>query len=190
MHRIIALIIGPATVSACTIVAPSPPEVDVGAFNAETVRVNDLPATAAQDLPTGQVTYDGQFGSNVFLNGEDGHALIGDMEMSIAFDDNTIDGTLNNVVLLSEGADNQVVTGSLDINGLETGGAIAATASGTLDFDDGFGSETSNMDLFLNGDVLNDIFAGDAVGGELTGAGSGSVDVLLDGNGSFYGLAD
>lgn len=176
--------------TACTFVTPAPPEVDIGAFNDETLRVNALPATDADDLPTGSVEYTGQFGSNAFVDGQDGHALIGDMEMTVAFDDATVDGTFDNVVLITDGADNAAVGGTLDIAGFETEGAIAATASGTLAFDDGFETAESDMVLFLNGDVLNDLFAGDAVGGELTGSGSGDVDVLLDGNGSWYGTAD
>lgn len=174
--------------AACEATPPTINAADIGAFNTETARFNALPVTSVADLPSGTVTYTGEFASNADVEGP-GDAILGDMTMTVAFATQGIDGTLNNINLIEDGQPQQLMGGELDIDGSVVNGVIDASASGTLTRVDANKTDYASTTLLLDGSVRNDQFVGDAVAGTVTGSGNGSFDFTLDGTGTFYGTA-
>ncbi len=171
---------------------------DVRDFDADVARLDRAPTTQMRDLPTGRVRYTGQIGSNASINGQDGYGLVGDLGLTVDFDQpSDVDGDVTNINVLRGGVPVERLRGSLDVDGLQTGGTIIADAEGIVARSDGRGGlERSNLALDLDGDVVDDAFVGDAVTGSVTGFGDGfgvagqSFDVVLDGGGSFTGVVD
>lgn len=176
------------SLSACEVVPPSISTSDIVAFNAESSRNAALPVTSVADLPVGTVTYFGEFASNADVEGV-GDAMLGDMEMTVAFASQRIGGTLSNINLIEGGRPQQRMGGELDLSGRAINGVIDAAADGRLTRVDVNKTDYANTTLLLDGSVRNDRFVGDAVAGTVTGSGRGSFDFDLDGNGTFYGSA-
>jgi len=188
----LALLAGAAfALAACEADPPSVDTADITAFNAEAARTAALPVTPFNDLPAGTVTYTGAFGSDAAVDGDDSYAILGDMEMTINFGNQDVNGDLSQVNLIQNGTPEQEMDGTLDIDGQAVNGVIDATASGTLTrVDTHFFGEYTSVDLDMNGSVRNDVFVGDAVAGTVSGGSTGSIDTFnleLDGNGNFYG---
>jgi len=177
--------------------APTATRADVRAFDQQVDDLRFASRTSTSALPTGTVTYDGQLGSNLRLNGQDGYGMLGDLRMQVGFGSGDIDGSVRNINLLENGTPIQRFGGQLTINGEEYAGRLVADADGILSLvtDDGRLQRT-NMALDLTGDVVNDVFVGDAVVGTATGFGDGyqltgeTFNVLLDNGGSFVGTVD
>lgn len=171
---------------------------DVAAFDADVSRLAAAPRTPVTLLPTGTVTYTGQIGSNMTLDGQSGYGLLGDMQMAVGFGGSRqIDGAVTDINLLQNGTPIQEFGGSLDIDGDQASGKLRADADGILSLRDQFGTlSRTNMALQLDGVVVDDVFRGDAVEGAVTGFGDGyqlggpTVNIVLDGGGSFVGNVD
>ena len=174
--------------AACEATPPSIGTDDIADFNASSAAAQSLPVTAISSLPTGTVTYFGEFGSNADVEGV-GDAIIGQMDMTVQFATQDVGGRLYNINLIDNGAPQQRLSGDLELDGTAVNGVIDATAEGQLTRVDVGKTDFSDVTLDLNGSVRNDTFAGDAVAGSVTGAGDGSFDFVLDGNGTFYGYA-
>lgn len=180
-----------------TALAPTVTRADVTAFDRRVADLTFAPATATRNLPTGTVTYDGQLGSNIRLNGQEGYGILGDMRMRVGFGSGLVDGTVRNINLLQSGTPVQRFGGQLLIDGTEFSGRVSADADGILSLVMADGTRhRTNMAIDLTGDVVNDVFLGDTVVGTATGFGDGyqlsgeTLNILLDGGGSFVGEAD
>lgn len=168
---------------------------DVAAFDADVSRLSAAPLTPVSLLPTGTVNYTGQIGSNITLDGQTGYGLLGDLQMGVGFTGNRrIDGRVTDINLLQSGTPIQEFGGSLDIDGTQTNGGLRAEADGIVSLRDTTGQlARSNLALQLDGVVVDDVFRGDAVEGAVTGFGDGfqlggpTVNIVLDGGGSFVG---
>lgn len=179
--------------SACEIsgsdaVSPNPPTVsarDVDRAFAQAADASTLPFTAAANLPTGSVTYDGQIGAD--LTGDSLGSMLGDLTMQVDFADNRIGGSVRNINLINQnGTPNQRLDGSLEIAGFENNGDLDAGASGRIGAVSTDGEALdANMNLDLEGAVRSDTQFGDTVYGVVTGEARG--DFNLDVDGRFYG---
>ncbi len=185
------------TTSLCVLAAlaacgtPNPPTVsaaEVSRSFEEARAIGGLPFTDTQDLPSGNVTYNGKLGADV--SGDLNGSIISDMEMIVQFDTHDINGSVTNINLIDpDGRPNQRFDGRLDIAGLEESGRISAFASGDITgVDDNGYFVDSDVLLTLQGDVVDDIGQGDAVFGSATGNGIGDLDFDVDG--VFFGTAD
>ncbi len=189
MIRITTSLIALAALSACG--TPNPPTVsaaDVGRSFEEARAIGGLPFTDTQDLPTGNVTYNGKLGADV--SGDLDGSIISDMTMIVGFNDQSIGGSVTNINLIDpDGRPNQRFDGALDIAGVEDSGRLSAFASGDISGvdDDGFYVD-SNLLLTLQGDVVDDIGRGDAVFGSARGDGVGDLEFNVDG--VFFGTED
>lgn len=177
--------------------SPNVTRADIAAFDDQVRDLNRAPLTSVAALPTGTVTYDGQVGSNIRLDGQDGYGMLGDMRMRVGFASGDVDGSVTNINLLENGTAIQRFGGQLVIDGAEFAGRIEADADGILSLVTADGTrQRTNMALDLSGDVVNDVFVGDAVVGSVTGFGDGyqltgeTFNVLLDNGGSFVGTVD
>lgn len=177
--------------------APNVTRADVRAFDDTVQDLRLAPRTSPTALPTGTVTYNGQVGSNIRLNGQDGFGMLGDMRMRVDFDDGDVGGTIRNINLLEDGTPVQRFGGQLQIDGSEFAGRVVADADGILSLvmEDGSLHRT-NMAIDLTGDVVSDVFVGDAIVGSATGFGDGyqlsgdTLNILLDGGGAFVAEAN
>ena len=184
------LLLGVGCVAACA--SPTPPSIstqDVTNRFAEFERVNMLPRTTVDNLPTGLATFVGHAGGRA--SGDATGSVIGDMVMNVNFDSNAIDGTINNLNLLDDNdVPEQLLGGDLALSGTETDGALRATATGQLT---AVGEErirgSANVTLNLNGNVVTDTSEGDSVTGTVNGRAGGSFDITLS-EGSFYGTSN
>ncbi|WP_341368331.1 hypothetical protein [Yoonia sp. BS5-3] len=189
MKPISASLIVMASLSACA--TPTPPTVtasDVDDAFDEATRISALPQTAIADLPTGSVTYNGQIGANV--SGDAQGSILADMTMIVGFSSNDIDGNVSNINLINpDGTPDQLLTGTLQMSGIESNGDLDATASGTVQGVDNSGFVVnSDMNIVLDGAVYDDTGQGDAVYGSAEGAANG--DFLLDIDGVFFGTSN
>lgn len=167
---------------------PTPPTIalrDVDRAFAEADRIGALQITPRDQVPLGTVTYDGQVGADI--TGDLDGSILGDMTMTVAFDRNRIDGTVDNINLIDpDGFPSQRLDGRLDIAGVETAGDLDAGASGRLAAVDGNGEILrTDVNLDLEGAVYNDRINGDAVFGTARGTGEGDIDIDI--NGVFFG---
>ena len=189
MYRTILPLTTLALAAACS--TPNPPTVsaaDVNRAYAEARAIGGLPFTATEALPTGTVSYTGKLGVDV--SGDLDGALLGDMQMRVAFADNTVGGNVSNINFIdSDGRPDQRMDGRLVIDGYESAGRIDAFASGVLQGVDRRGqlAETDVL-LTLDGNVHSDRRNGDAVFGEATGSGIG--DLRFEADGVFFGRAN
>ncbi len=184
MTRPIALsMIALAALAACA-TDPNPPTVsenDVDRAFAEASRISRLPETSLTELPTGTVTYDGQIGADI--RGDANGSILADMTMVVGFASNDISGDVTNINLIDpDGTPNQELGGRLEINGVERGGSLDATAHGDITHVDANGfEEDAQMNLNLNGEVHNDVINGDAIFGNAIGDARGEFDIDIDG---------
>ena len=170
---------------------PTPPTVtsaDVQASFDEARYLATRPITAFEDLPTGSTRYLGEIGADV--TGDINGSIQGDMTMDVSFAGNRIDGSVTDINLIDrDGTPNQQFGGDLTIVGSEFAGRLIATADGDLTaVDSGGFIVDSNVQLDLDGDVVDDLGGGDAVFGSVTGDGVG--DINFDVDGVFYGTID
>jgi len=169
--------------------SPTPPSIsaaEVTAINDEYDRVGALPDTAIADLPPGSASYEGHVGGEI--SGDAEGSFVGDMTMNIEFAGNTIGGSIDNMNVIDDGGEpEQLLGGSLTINGTEADGILTATATGSLT---AVGEEkirgSSSVTLNLNGNVLTDTSDGDTVHGTMDGSGTGDFDITVY-NGGFFG---
>ena len=170
--------------------SPTPPTItaaDAEAAEAEATRVSALPITSAINLPTGSATFEGKMGGGI--SGDIDGSILGDMSMSIQFDDNTISGSVSNINYIDEDGDpDQLLGGSLTIAGAETSGALSGTMKGTLS---GVPDEApirgeASVNLSFDGNVVTDDSEGDSVYGTVTGSGDCDFEIYMD-SGLFYG---
>lgn len=174
--------------AACEETPPSIDTDDIADFKTRSEAAQPLPVTAIADLPSGTVTYFGEFGSNADVEGV-GDAIIGQMDMTVQFATQDVGGRLYNINLIEGGEPQQRMTGELELDGTAVNGVIDADATGTITRVDVGKTDFADVDLQLNGSVRDDVFVGDAVAGSVTGSGDGSFDFTLDGSGTFYGTA-
>ncbi len=189
MIRTTTSLITLATLVAC--VAPNEPTVsarDVDRAFAEAVAISALPQTTIGNLPTGNVTYTGKLGADVY--GDANGSILGDLAMTVGFASNDIGGRVTNINLIdSDGTPNQRFDGRLDIDGVETNGQLDAFAFGEItgvDVDDV--EVSSDVLLALDGHVYDDFGGGDAIFGSASGDAIGDFDLGIEG--VFYGTAD
>ncbi len=189
MIRTTTSLIAFATLAAC--VAPNEPTVsarDVDRAFAEALAISALPQTSFGNLPTGNVTYNGQLGADV--RGDANGSILGDMTMTVGFASNDIGGRVTNINLIdSDGTPNQRFDGRLDIDGIETNGSLDAFAFGRItgvDVENDLVS--SDVLLSLDGNVYDDFGGGDAIFGSATGDAIGDFDMEIDG--VFFGTAE
>lgn len=183
----------PACAALCLTAAceePIPPSIttaDVDRAYVEAARISRLPVTDVINVPTGTVTYDGQIGVDV--SGDAAGSILADMTMIVGFDTDAITGNVTNINLIDpNGVPDQRMGGSLDIDGIETNGQIAAVATGQVSAVDIYGeSVTADMDIDLTGAVVDDQSNGDAIFGSATGSAEGDFYLYMDG--VFFGTA-
>ncbi|MDX8354146.1 hypothetical protein [Cognatiyoonia sp. IB215182] len=176
-----------ATVAGCaaTPTSPTVSESDVDRAMEEAARISLLPETSLAELPTGTVTYDGQIGADV--SGDANGSILADMTMVVGFSTNDVDGSVTNINLINpDGSPDQLLEGTLDINGFESNGNLNAEARGEVTGVDVDGFEVDSfMSLDLDGEVRDDVINGDAVYGDVNGTARGDFD--LDVDGVFFG---
>lgn len=194
--RIIPLIALPA-LAACAS-DPTIDRADVRAFDQRVATANDLAATPRSVLPTGAITYEGQLGANIAVDGIPGYGLLGDMRMEVEFDGGRdVTGRVDDINLLRGGRPVELLDGSLRIDGEQRNGLIDADATGVLARVPEFGVvERTNLSLDLDGQVRTDAFNGDTIVGSVDGFGDGfrlgdqdTFNVVVQGEGSFVGTA-
>ena len=188
MRLALVLLPLPLFLAACEETPPSIGVNDIADFNAQSAAAQALPVTAVADLPSGTVSYFGEFGSDADVEGV-GDAILGEMRMDVDFADQDIGGRLYNINLIEGGQPQQRMSGELALDGTAINGVIDAEATGTITRVDVGKTDFADVELQLDGSVRNDVFVGDAVAGSVTGSGDGSFDFVLDGNGTFYGTA-
>ncbi|SMY06431.1 hypothetical protein [Flavimaricola marinus] len=176
--------------AACEATPPTITTDDIADFNEASKAASTLPTTAIGDLPAGTVSYFGQFGSDASVEGVDNYSMIGDMRMNVRFNDQDVDGVINNVNLIQGGVPQQQMSGDLQIDGAAVNGVIVADASGDLWRVVANKSEFASIELELLGTVQTGLTDGDVVSGSVTGGGNGQFTVVLDGFGTFYGVAE
>jgi len=184
------LILTVGSLAACA--SPTPPSIssqDVESRFAEFERVNMLPRTSIDNLPTGTASFVGSAGGRA--SGDADGAVIGDMVMNVNFDGNTIDGLINNLNLLDENdVPEQLLGGDLTLSGSEADGVLRAIASGQLT---AVGEErirgSANVTLNLNGNVVTDTTEGDSVTGTVSGRAGGNFDITISDE-NFYGKSN
>ena len=177
-----------AALTACGVGLP--PSIDADGVEADRllgIRFNKLATTAPADLPSrGVARFEGGIGSQI--TGDIDGRMVADMEMTVDFDRDLIDGDISNINITDrEGDPTQRLGGSLDIDGVHKNGALNARANGTLrirDTDDKPG--LAEMIIVLDGDVRTRDDDADTVAGELAGGLAGDVTVRVF-DGYFYG---
>lgn len=200
--QLLALPVIAASLAACGPAEPTRDRQDVLAFDDAVADLRSAPRTAVSDLPQtstfGQVRYEGELGANIEIDGREGFALLGDMQMDVGFaGSRDVDGVVDNVNLLRNGTPIETLGGDLDISGQQASGKIDAVAEGVLTRVRDMGvEERTNLTLDLDGTIRSDRFDGDSVVGVVNedrsfGDGFGlngpTFNVILDGNGAFYG---
>lgn len=191
MRTVLLIPLAALTLAACEATPPSLTTDDILAFEKEIDSASALPVTAINDLPGGTVTYSGEFGSNAFVEGASANdSIIGQMEMTVQFANQNIEGQLYDINLIADGRPQQVMGGTLDIDGRAVNGTIDAVATGTLTRVEANKEDFAFTELYLDGNVQTGLTNADAVFGSVTGGGDGSFDFELDGTGSFYGVAE
>jgi len=175
--------------------APTLPGNAARAFNDDVAELRAAPRTPTTRLPTGGTArYDGQIGSNLTIDGQDGYGMIGDLRMNVEFDgDRAVTGDVRDVNLLRDGTPIQRAIGTLRLNdGQQASGKLTVDADGILSFQSDDGRIVrSNLSLDLDGTIRSDDRSADAIVGTFTGFGddfdvSGpSVDIVVR-DGSFW----
>lgn len=182
MSRLLPALAAGLVMAGCA--APTPASVterDVSRALADATRISRLPQTRIEDLPRGSATYTGQIGAQV--GGDLRGSMLGDMTMVVGFDTNSVRGSVRNINLIDpSGRPDQLLGGTLDINGFEDRGDIRAAATGTITgVAAGGAGFQSDVNLTMQGDVRDDRFRGDTVFGTVTGQGTGDANLGFDG---------
>lgn len=180
--RFLSGLIGLAVLAGCE--TPNDPTVsarDVDRAFAEAQAISARPLTSIQNLPTGSATYVGQLGADVA--GDANGSILGDMTMNVGFATNSLGGSVTNINLIdADGTPNQRFDGRLQIDGVETAGALDGFAFGGITGVNNDGqSVTSQVLLTLNGNVHDDFGRGDAVFGSAEGTAEGDFFMAIDG---------
>lgn len=175
--------------AACEATPPTITTDDIADFNESAEAALDLPQTPVTSLPGGTVTYTGQFGSDATVEGIDTFSMLGDMRMNVRFASQDVDGRIDNVNLIRDGAPQQLMGGSLAIDGSAINGNIDATAEGDLTREAAGKIEFASTELRLDGIVQTGLTPGDVVSGTVDGGGSGQFTFTLQ-DGTFYGTAE
>lgn len=174
--------------AACLMLAacstPSEPTIndrDIARALGEAARISRLPETRSANLPFGSATYKGQVGAD--LSGDLQGNLLGDMAMVVAFDRNTVQGSISNLNLIDRaGRPEQALDGNLAISGFENQGDILARAEGEVGGVQSGGTPFStDVNLNMAGTIRDDRGAGDAIFGAVNGTGVGDVNLGIDG---------
>ncbi len=181
MKHILSTFTALAVLSACAVAEdPTVTERDIERAFAEASRIQNLPLTDTSDLPTGTVTYDGQIGAAI--DGDIDGSILADMTMNVGFSANRVNGTVSNINLIDEdGNPDQLLGGTLEISGFENGGTVDALALGDVTGVDNGSEFETEMSIFLDGDVRDDLIEGDAISGDADGSANGDVDFSIQG---------
>jgi hypothetical protein len=187
---VIPVVAAAAVLAGCEATPPSITTGDIADFYETAAAAEALPTTAIGDLPSGTVTYSGQFGSDATVEGNTDYAMIGDMEMRVFFGAQDVDGRIDNINLIQNGIPQQEMDGYLNIDGNAVNGVIVADAEGTLYRVVANKTELAFTELELLGTVQTGLTDGDVISGTVTGGGSGQFTFVLQDGGVFYGTAD
>lgn len=200
MKRTIAVLAALGILSACG--DPRPLSVDRQDYRAallDNANAAQLIPTPEEDIPSGRATYEGQFTSGALINDSSGYDLIGDVALTADFGSSrrtSVTGEIENINLIdrfnADRENSQELRGSLDVEGLSTGGQFNANATGELEAvfnNDGF-LRSTDVDLDLAGIVVTDRDDGDTIYGIVDGEGRGDFDLLLTGDGEFSATLD
>ncbi len=158
---------------------------EVFAERVEIARMNALSLTAPGDMPTRDSatftgTADGIFTPNSAVDG-----FMADVTVTANFNDNTIDGSVTNMNAIEDGFPDQLVQGTLDIDGDIVGNAVSGTATGTITaVHEGF-SGSADANFVFDGNFRNDTGTADAIAGTVRGRADGDFSVLIQ-EGGFY----
>lgn len=186
-NRILLSALGALIVSGCATAEP-PTITAQEALNEELAfaATEALSATDPGAMPTsGTASYTGT-AQGTFTPDSAVDGFIADFAMTADFGGNTIDGTVSNMNSIENGNPDQLVGGTLDIDGSISGNAVSGMASGVITaVEDGFrGSADANF--AFDGTFRNDTGVADAVSGTVTGRADGDFSVVIQ-EGTFYG---
>lgn len=167
--------------------SPKPPTMtaqDLTDSQSTFTTLNGLGATPTADMPSGSATFNGKFGGEV--TGDSDGSILGDLTLNTNFDTSAVTGSVTNINAFDDNGDpDQLLSGSLDVNGNISGNGMTATAQGTLTgVDSGFAGDT-NANVTMNGTFRNNTATADTVTGTAVGCASGDFDICMN-NGQFY----
>ena len=174
-----------ALTACATAEAPTMTADEVFAEQVEIARLNEVSVTALGDMPTsGSASFTGT-ADGTFTPGSAVDGFIADVTVTANFSDNTIDGSVTNMNAIEAGLPDQLVRGTLDIDGTIDGNAVSGMATGTITaVDDGFrGSADANF--AFDGSFRDDAGTADAIAGSVTGRADGDFSVVVQ-EGGFY----
>ncbi|MEL6641376.1 MAG: hypothetical protein AAFP98_08710 [Pseudomonadota bacterium] len=204
MTRILLCLTTTALVSACALPKENTlNRADFRAAEADDAFARNLDFTPADRIPPGEATYEGTVHSDAIVNGVDDFKVLGDLELSVDIAEagsragtSDVTGSITNLNLFDDaenGFDDQRLGGTLTLSGRTDGGRIDARATGVVDavVADTIGRQSATWQLDLDGDFRDnfenaDVVSGDVSGGTVGGS-TDDYDVLLTGDGGFFG---
>lgn len=177
-----------ASLAACA--DPKPATIDaedVTIAETEYDRLDALGETALADMPsTGTASYDGKFGGDFSADSDADGSFLGDLALDVNFGTGGITGLADNINIIDEeGTPTQLLGGSLDVVGTQTGTGIYATASGDLTGVENGLEGSSSLVLNFDGSFRDDTATADTIVGSVNGSGDGDFYVRVVDGGFF-----